>query len=175
MTHLETTRPRGRATVLLSPASSLTLAFLGFLLVSSGIATAQTQFSVLDTRHLPHIDPNAFHIDSGDIDGDGDLDLAIGSIGSVKILKNDGSGHFTESASLPASNPLVFAAALELGDIDLDGDLDLILFTHRQVYINDGKGNFSASNARLPAYPGSVGDGILVDVDGDKGCDFTST
>ncbi|MCI0362956.1 MAG: FG-GAP-like repeat-containing protein [Phycisphaerales bacterium] len=60
----------------------------------------------------------------GDIDGDFDLDLRIGSSASnqSKIYKNDGVGKFNPSAS-PLDNN---AESYDFGDINNDGDLDLL-------------------------------------------------
>jgi hypothetical protein len=60
-----------------------------------------------------------------DIDGDGDLDLAVanGAADSVVIFTNNGSGSFTKgSQSATGDNPYAIASA----DIDGDGDMDIV-------------------------------------------------
>ncbi|MBT7983763.1 MAG: CRTAC1 family protein [Akkermansiaceae bacterium] len=106
-------------------------------------------------------------ISAGDIDGDGDLDLFIGQWkapylgGSMPtpyynandgypdyLLRNEGNGTFvniTNSSGLSGkSNRRTFSASLI--DLDFDQDLDLIVvadFSGLDLYLNDGKGNFS--------------------------------
>lgn len=68
--------------------------------------------------------PDALAI--GDLDGDGDQDLAVGLegelFGSIRILENMGNAEFSPLTSLPASNDV---AALQIGDLNADGVLDL--------------------------------------------------
>jgi hypothetical protein len=67
---------------------------------------------------------------SGDVDGDGDADLAVAntggfsssSPGSVSILLNDGDGNFTPGTTLPSNFSAQFVT---LADFDLDGIQDL--------------------------------------------------
>ena len=64
-----------------------------------------------------------------DIDGDGDLDLIVNSIGGgTHVFLNDGQGHFTKSAVLNVKRG---GASLALADMDGDGDLDLYLANYR--------------------------------------------
>lgn len=90
----------------------------------------------------------------GDIDDDGNLDLAVanyspnverttGPAGSLQIYENDGAGFFSagEQVSQRASRDVHF------GDIDGDGDLDLVESNY--IYINCGNGSFEESGERL--------------------------
>ncbi|GAB3997854.1 hypothetical protein GCM10028807_43980 [Spirosoma daeguense] len=89
--------------------------------------------------------PNVFAV--GDIDNDGDLDVAVGNGGSntASILKNNGNAQLTNVATLSLGNQ---SQCVALGDVDSDGDLDLIsangLSNTLSVRLNDGLGNFTA-------------------------------
>ena len=102
---------------------------------------------------------------SGDIDGDGDTDLWVDSIGGANVsshfMVNHGDGTFeVDEARAPAAlrhNPPEYWYHLEghLVDLDNDGDLDLALGQNRDlrpttvnqfsiVLINNGTGHFLA-------------------------------
>ena len=81
-------------------------------------------------------------IAAGDVDGDGDIDLCISSVGkdgNTSLWLNDGSGRFSIGSTLwqKGISPC-------LGDVDNDGDLDLWLgCAEGDLYFeNDGKGVF---------------------------------
>ena len=93
------------------------------------------------------------YITSGDIDGDGKMDLISGNShyqnGSIVWFKNvDGQGDFVEQQTL--SNELVLCKAAVLADIDGDGDLDIAAVSltfgdPAAVWFEnmDGQGNFN--------------------------------
>ena len=120
------------------------------------------------------------HAAAADIDGDGDADIVIGTtragdlyyVGrSIQILRNDGSGSFTDISqdamgeqprALNYKDPDVEAQCTVWGegqvvllDIDNDGDIDITDRTHGgangekercpgiEIYLNDGNGSFS--------------------------------
>ncbi len=65
----------------------------------------------------------------GDLDGDGDLDLAVADAGfpkgpgtMVSVLLNDGDGTFVDDSLYRAGD---FTVSLAIGDLDADGDLEL--------------------------------------------------
>ncbi len=109
-----------------------------------------------------------------DIDGDGDQDLAVGNatepVGTVTILRNNGSGNFTEPASSPepAGNKVVSLTAAKL---DGDADVDLAVANQQSFNVsilsNGGSGNFTQV-ASSPETAGTFPQGITaVDVNGD--------
>ncbi len=64
-------------------------------------------------------------VSTGDVDGDGDLDLLVGNAGTNFLLLNDGKAAFTDaSRNLPEAADSTYAVALT--DVDLDLDLDIV-------------------------------------------------
>lgn len=112
--------------------------------------------------------PGAFHTASaatGDVDGDGDLDLLLGHGDTVsdRLFLNDGFANFTLSDQDFGPRP---TRIVHFADLDLDGDLDIFLGKAQEdaVWHNDGTGNFTLV-AELGA--GSTYDAKLVDLNGD--------
>src|SRR6266404_9126224 len=71
-----------------------------------------------------------------DIDGDGDLDLIVNSLGGgTHIFLNDGKGHFNEAKEV--LNQGLGGMSLALADYDGDGWLDLYVANYRVSSIGD--------------------------------------
>ena len=88
-------------------------------------------------------------VQAGDLDGDGDLDLAVGKFGylegQVTWLRNDGDWSFTETSLLELAGTI----HTPITDIDADGDLDVLALVSQDweeihCFTNDGHGNFTA-------------------------------
>ncbi len=83
-----------------------------------------------------------------DLDGDGDLDLIVNTVGQgTHLFINDGKAHFAEIIQGAPLNPDRCGSTVALGDIDGDGDLDLYVANYRRDTIRDHpewqlKGNF---------------------------------
>jgi hypothetical protein len=109
------------------------------------------------------IPPNisgGLRIATGDLDGDGDLDLNTGA----HVMLNNGNGAFTDVSSRV---PNIFGNTSlgTLTDIDDDGDLDLV---GDGINIwNDGHANFSLATNITPVQYGSGGEFVWTDVDRD--------
>ena len=131
-----------------------------------------------------------------DADGDGDLDLAVGSGGNVKaekdsyinrLYRNDGKGRFTKfENNLPSAKTNV--AVIAPNDFDGDGDVDLFAGSRsvpgvfgvnppHLLLINDGAGNFVDGTERY-AYDlqsaGMITDAKWLDIDGDSKQDLVT-
>jgi len=83
----------------------------------------------------------------GDLDGDGDMDLAAAQFGyddgETRWIENLGNWKFKSHSLQNISGPI----NVELTDIDSDGDLDIMSLVSQEweeiyCFVNDGKGNF---------------------------------
>ncbi len=113
---------------------------------------------------------------AGDLDGDGDLDLATSNqdLGSVSILLGDGAGGFAPARRSPirvGGKPYPLA----LADIDGSGSLDiavpLVGGDAVAVLLNDGRGQFRpapGSPLATVARPYAL---AVIDLDGDRALD----
>lgn len=123
---------------------------------------------------------------SGDIDGDGDIDLFMTGISpqrQVKLYLNDGAGLFTDVT--PTAFPKSSSSQAIFKDLDNDGDLDLYysgsatsspssVFTH--IYRNNGSGDFTkVTNTALPNILRRGAAIADVDNDGDQDIVMTGT
>ena len=117
---------------------------------------------------------------SGDVDGDGDLDLLVGTWrNTIHIRLNDGRGIFTTPAT-GATLTINNARLLTLGDMDGDGDLDLITGSTDangnasvSLSLNNGNGSFTP-----PTYyytVGGISSIVLGDLDGNGTLDLAVT
>lgn len=115
----------------------------------------------------------------GDIDGDGDLDIAAPDAwgGNAALFVNDGTGAFVDEAAT-RWNVQTRAGSVRFLDADGDGALDLIVgdwgadprpanpsVSALHLWRNDGAGHFTAADARLPATAFSDGAKTPIDLD----------
>jgi serine/threonine protein kinase len=90
---------------------------------------------------------------AADLDGDGDLDLAVSALrtSSVTVLRNDGKGGLDPERHLETGP---WPMGVEAGDLDADGRIDLVAT--------------SAQSTRLTVFPGEgkagLGGGRIIDV-----------
>ena len=113
---------------------------------------------------------------SGDIDGDGDIDLFMTGITPqiwTKLYINNGTGNFTEAThNFPRSG----SSQAFFKDLDNDGDLDLFFSGQNElaqkfanVYRNNGSGNFTLVPNNLPVF---IEGAAIADVDNDGDLDL---
>ncbi|OGD18676.1 MAG: hypothetical protein A2W03_08770 [Candidatus Aminicenantes bacterium RBG_16_63_16] len=86
-------------------------------------------------------------VEPGDLDGDGDIDLAVGQFGyddgEIRWLENTGGWSFKSHILLSLSGTIHTPVV----DIDSDGDLDIVAIVSQEweelyVFENDGRGAF---------------------------------
>jgi VCBS repeat protein len=91
---------------------------------------------------------NSYSVDVGDVDGDGDIDIANAVFGNTgnpnRVHLNDGTGAGWTSSN--AGSDAVHTNAVKLCDVDCDGDLDLLAIQQHtpadlRLYLNDGTDN----------------------------------
>ena len=134
---------------------------LGALLLNDGEGNFTRNLAIWPSERL-----SSARGQFGDVDNDGDLDIAVcdsgtssrfGSNGRPHIMLNDGTGNFikvtetnTPNAIIPDQQDCIFA------DIDGDFDLDLHISSRSssnggsQIWVNDGDGVFTRLNNALP-------------------------
>jgi len=115
-------------------------------------------------------------VQAGDVDGDGDLDLAVAQFGytqgQVQWFENVGEWNFLQHSLLQRSG----AIHAPIVDIDNDGDLDIVTLLSQEwetvvAFVNNGKGSFMPEILHDVADADFSSSGISVvdlDKDGDQ-------
>jgi hypothetical protein len=118
-------------------------------------------------------DGAAWMIAAGDLDNDGDPDVAVAASSSngVEALYSDGEGGFERTEFHPRGS---FAIAIDMADLDGDGDLDVLSSNYGSgdfsLFENDG-GDLVFRQQLDAQIAGSCG--TLHDRDGDGGLEIT--
>jgi hypothetical protein len=142
------------------------------------------EFDDVTATNLPRVKASIGDLEVGDVDADGDLDLALADWGPGSPLEspgappmlwlNNGHGRFTDvSRSNMPSNRIRFSWELELVDVDNDWDLDLAVSCKvcdtSVLYQNDGSGRFRLEKGAIPASTNNYDfEPMDVDADGDE-------
>jgi hypothetical protein len=95
---------------------------------------------------------------AGDVDDDGDIDLAVAlrddPAGAIRLMLNNGSGSFTMGASIPVGDR---PQGLSIADVDGDTDLDLAVANRDSdtvsILTNDGTGVFAVMTVAVGVEP----------------------
>ncbi|MBC8124083.1 MAG: VCBS repeat-containing protein [Gemmatimonadaceae bacterium] len=156
--------------------------------VALSTAPVQAQVSFLPPQTFATADgPRSIVV--GDLDGDGDLDLATVNIGgsypdfvnTVSVLKNNGNGTFANAQTLAVGD---YPTSITVGDLDGDGDLDLATVnigdyvypgfqSTVSVLRNNGNGTFAAAQSFTTGK--SAFEITIGDIDGDGDLDLVTT
>ncbi|HUU36250.1 MAG TPA: VCBS repeat-containing protein [Vicinamibacterales bacterium] len=145
-------------------------------------------FREVTATHLPQLPLSVGDLELGDVDGDGDLDMALADWGAghnmtndggrTRLWLNDGTGRFSDAteARMPALK-VRFSWDLELADVDNDDDLDILVSCKRcpgsSLFRNDGAGTFTEDARALPQYTNNY-EFEPMDLDGDGHLDLVT-
>ena len=144
---------------------------------SGGFGTPTAQSDVFVARYLEYAAGNrTIHVTIGDIDGDGDMDIAAANRDdrSVTLLLNDGAAGFGARQFPTGLRP----ESLALGDVNGDGILDAVTGNEGSsgdavsVLLGDGSGGFGPR--QVLAAGASTRTVALGDVDGDGDLDLVT-
>ena len=117
---------------------------------------------------------NAKAVAAGDFNGDGILDLAVSTDGSVTILIGDGTGKFSPGITFGSFGSKIWGIAA--GNFAGDGTPFIAVGADNLViYQGEGKGNFaqfSTVTGVAPGDSGAVGKIVVRDVNGDGKLDL---
>lgn len=144
-------------------------------------------FTNMTATNLPATPLSVGDAELGDVDADGDLDMALADWGAgspmandgapARLWLNDGAGTFTDvtEAQMPET-PIGFSWDLELVDVDNDWDLDLATSSKTSptsfLFENDGTGTFSdVTDERLPHFTNNY-EFEPIDLDSDGALDL---
>lgn len=144
-------------------------------LVNDGSLTFTPQILLEDVGRVADAVP-------GDLDGDGDIDVAVGVFGHITLggigwleRLEDGSFSFHWLLEQPGG------LNVPVADLDGDGDLDILGMVAQAAervveFVNDGKGNFSQQTVFEAGTPSFGSSGMrLVDLDRDGDLDALHT
>gem|GEM_PF-3485750 len=114
---------------------------------------------------------------SGDIDNDGDIDLAvIADLTHPFLLKNRGDGSFDDvSESVGLTGGLLTPRSIGMTDVDTDGFLDLLVVAEDGIFLYRSRDGIFFENEAgvrgLPSWRSDFTDALLFDADRDGDTD----
>ncbi|MGD1916143.1 MAG: FG-GAP-like repeat-containing protein [Phycisphaerales bacterium] len=159
------------------PVAAVLAPALGLSTIVPTVALAQpcdpTQLfappAAIDVGELP------LDVETGDLDGDGDLDLVVANTANddISVLLNDGTGALALEVRYAAGSEPV---AVAIADLNGDGDTDLVVANGTgddvSVLLNNGDATFAPGvTYGLTDRPTSI---VLGDLDGDGDTDLAA-
>jgi hypothetical protein len=154
------------------------MAIAGEAMISLFLATGPGKFGAKADYPIPAAPSALRNLLAADFDGDGALDLIIGSpsVSQLFILWNNGDGTFRNGPTLKLSAP---ASSFDLGDFNHDGLLDMatvectsssIISCSMNVY--QGKGSGAFTKLRSVKLSGPANQVSVADINGDGNPDL---
>jgi len=148
---------------------------LNDVVTTSGAGSSQSDLSVhyyngesFNKVSIPNAS-NLGPVEVGDLEGDGDLDIAYINeyqVDSPAILINDGQGNF--QLRTVAANQILSNRVLDFEDIDNDGDLDfLVVNINAELVIYENTDNFITAPGKFVVDNAQPISNIVVDVNND--------
>ncbi|MBD3268122.1 hypothetical protein GF373_15775, partial [bacterium] len=148
-----------------------------FALLVSAPAVADLQF---EESQIFKVGFRPSHITSGDMNGDGYIDLVIANMfsDSISIAYNNGQGGFDEISEIPYTQGKKHPTSVATGDLDGDGDLDIATSQIQEIlnaqqpfqnvsmvlFYNNGDGSFDQV---IFPFDGNPSMSLIRDVNGD--------
>ncbi len=115
----------------------------------------------------------ATEFETGDLDGDGDLDVVVQGVSELLVLLNRG-GRLVSAGRYPIP---AFNDAIALGDFDADGALDVVHNSFTGLFVSRGRGDgsFEAATELPPLLPAAGVSALeLADLSGDGRLDIVT-
>ena len=135
-------------------------------------------FSVDLQPSLPGFDDTINHVATGDLDGDGAVDLFVSNQQIDRVWLQDGTGRFDDVTGAVPGGQAAGSVRSVLVDVDGDGDLDAVTLigqapSRPRLLVNDGAGRFTDRTlSSMPSLMGFQTDLAAGDVDGDLDSDL---
>ncbi|WP_426241460.1 FG-GAP-like repeat-containing protein [Nocardioides sp. LHG3406-4] len=156
------------------PARCALMLGLAFAMVPAMTTAAQAAPVTFQAPAVYPVGDQPGAVATGDLDGDGVLDLAVvnrtAGTGTISILIGTGDGGFAPQVTYSAT---AIPGWLELADLDDDGDLDLVymsILAGAAVRLNAGDGTFGPPvPVMMPANPAGL---VVRDLNGDAVLDM---